>query len=291
MVVAQFSSASCVRRHPESSLKRGYHPRMKALDALDPAGRCALVTGASSGIGRAIALRLAAAGARVALLGRNPERLAAVATEIVAADGEAFVVPCDLTQDRQVTAALKMAAGVLGPIEVLVNNAGIAHSAPLARTTDEDIDRVIALNLRAAFMLARALAPAMQTARYGRIVNIGSTAALRGFAYCALYTASKHALAGLTRSLSAELLSQGITVNLVCPGYTDTPLVDRAADAVALKTGRSDADVKAHFAQTNPLGRLVQPDEVAAAVLYLVGPGSGAISGHSLVLDGGTQPA
>jgi NAD(P)-dependent dehydrogenase (short-subunit alcohol dehydrogenase family) len=263
---------------------------MHTNDGMDPAGRAALVSGAGSGIGRAIALSLAEAGARVALVGRDADRLAAVAATIAERDGEAFAVPADLADERQLETAVRMARSALGPIEILVHNAGIAHSGLLTKTSDEDMDRVLAINLHAAFLLAAAVAADMKAAGWGRIIHVGSTASLRGFPYCSLYTASKHALAGLTRSLAAELLPHGITVNLVCPGYVDTALVDRAADSVATKTGRDASDVKAHFARSNPLGRLVTPEEVAEAVLRFCGPGSAAVSAESYVIDGGTQP-
>lgn len=256
----------------------------------DPAGRTAFVTGAGSGLGRAIAEALARAGARVALVGRTPEPLERVAARIARDDGEALAIPCDITQDAQVRSAVKMAAAALGPVEILVNNAGAAASSPLERHSDREIDGLLALNVRAPYVLAKAVIPGMKERRWGRIVNIASTAALRGFRYCSLYTASKHALAGLTRTLAAELLASGITVNAVCPGYADTEMVAAASRNIAAKTGKPEAEARDFLARQNPLQRLVAPEEVAQAVLYLVGPASGAVNGQSLVLDGGTQP-
>ncbi len=263
---------------------------MSLATSLGPAGRTALVTGAGTGIGAAIARALASAGARVALVGRTPESLERTAASITADDGEALVVPCDVTNEAALDQCLKFAESALGPIEILVNNAGVAFSAPLEKTSDEDIDRLMKVNVRAPWSLARRLFPGMAERGFGRIVNIASTAAHRGFRYCTLYTATKHALAGMTRSLAAEGVMKGITANAVCPGYVETPLVERAADVISQKTGRPAEDAKAALALNNPLGRFVTPDEVAAAVLYLVGADSGAINGQSLLLDGGTPP-
>lgn len=254
----------------------------------EPAGRCALVTGAGSGIGAACARALARAGARVALAGRRMEPLEALARAIDDEDGEALAFSCDVTKPDQVVGAVKFFASALGPIEIVVNAAGVGHSAPLAATPDEEIDRVLDVNLRGAWNVVRATVAVMRKAGFGRIVNVASTAAVRGYRFNALYTASKHALAGLTRSLSAELLPSGITVNAVCPGFTDTDLVASAARMIAEKTGRTEAEAKKALAAQNPLGRLVEPDEVAAAVLWLVGDKSGAVSGQSIVIDGGT---
>ena len=260
---------------------------MPASDA-DPAGRCALVTGAGSGIGAACARALAAAGAKVALAGRRLEALEALAREIGEQDGEALAFSCDVTKPEQVKSAFGFFSAALGPVEILVNAAGQAHSATLAATTDEDIDRILDVNLRGVWNAVREAVPAMKRARYGRIVNVASTAAVRGYRFNALYTASKHALAGLTRSLAAELLADGITVNAVCPGFTDTAIVESAAQAIAGKTGRSEADAREVLARQNPLGRLVAPEEVAAAVSWLVSAGGAAVSGQSIVIDGGT---
>jgi NAD(P)-dependent dehydrogenase (short-subunit alcohol dehydrogenase family) len=254
----------------------------------EPAGRCALVTGAGSGIGAACAKALARAGARVALAGRRLEPLEAVARALDDDDGEALAFTCDVTKPDDVARAVAFFSTSLGPIEIVVNAAGIAHSAPLDSTSDQDIDRVLDVNLRGAWNVVRAVAAPMRRAKFGRIVNVASTAAVRGYRYTALYTASKHALAGLTRSLSAELLPEGITVNALCPGFTDTAIVAAAARTIAEKTGRSEDAAKEALAAQNPLGRLVEPDEVAAAVLWLVGDGGAAVSGQSIVLDGGT---
>jgi len=256
----------------------------------DPAGRTAVVTGAGTGIGRAIAEALARAGARVGLIGRRSEPLQRVATAIASGDGEALPVPCDVTDDRQVGSALDMIRGALGPIEILVNNAGRVHSAPLEKVPDEDWDAIMDLNVRAAWVLVRSVVPEMEAAGFGRIVNVASVAAHRGWRYTAVYTASKHALGGLTRSLAADLGPRGIAVNAVCPGYVDTPIVESAARNIAEKTDRSEEDAREQLAAFNPLGRLVTPEEVAGAVMWLLGPESTAVAGHSLILDGGTQP-
>jgi NAD(P)-dependent dehydrogenase (short-subunit alcohol dehydrogenase family) len=254
----------------------------------DPAGRCALVTGAGSGIGAASARALARAGAKVALCGRQLEPLEELAREINDQDGEALAFSCDVTRPEQVALASGFFTSALGPFEIVVNAAGQAHSATLPATTDEDIDRILDVNLRGAWNVVRAVVPAMRKAKWGRIINVASTASVRGYRYNALYTASKHALAGLTRSLSAELLPHGITVNAVCPGFTETDLVREAARTIADKTGKTEAEAVQLLAKQNPLGRLVQPDEVAATVVWLAGASGAAVSGQSIVLDGGT---
>jgi NAD(P)-dependent dehydrogenase (short-subunit alcohol dehydrogenase family) len=195
-----------------------------------------------------------------------------------------------VTSDQEVERAHRLVNASMGPVEILINNAGITHSGPLQKTSDEDLDRVLSLNVRAVLILCRAVVPAMKAAGYGRIVNIASTAAHRGSRYTSLYTASKHALAGLSRSLAAELLPAGITVNCVGPGFVATPVVDRAALAIAQKTGATEPEAKSRLGAINPIGRLVSAEEVAAMVLPLVGPNSGAISGQTLIVDGGTQP-
>jgi NAD(P)-dependent dehydrogenase (short-subunit alcohol dehydrogenase family) len=255
---------------------------------IEVAGRTAVVTGAGSGIGAAIAKALGAAGAKVGLLGRRPDPIEAVARSISDAGGEAIAFPCDVTRPDHVQKAVAFCAAANGPAEILVNAAGQAHSATLAETTDEDIDRILDVNLRGAWHAVRAVVPLMRKARFGRIVNVASTAAVRGYRFNALYAASKHALAGLTRSLSAELLQDGITVNAVCPGFTDTDIVVNAARSIAERTGRTEAEVATTLAAQNPLLRLVTPDEVAGCVLWLCGSAGAATSGQSLVIDGGT---
>jgi 3-hydroxybutyrate dehydrogenase len=256
----------------------------------EPLGRTALVTGAGTGIGRAIALELARRGCRVALLGRRPDPIQRVAVEIASKEGEALPIPCDVTDDGQVAAALDLARSALGPVEILVNNAGMAHSAPITKVTDADWDRLMALNVRSVFVLVRHVVAGMKAAGWGRIVNVASIAAHRGWRYTTLYTASKHAVGGLTRSLAAELLPFGITVNAVCPGYVDTAIVEEAARVIADRTGRTEAASRDELASLNPIQRLIEPREVAACVLGLCGPASGAVTGQSLIIDGGSQP-
>ncbi len=246
-------------------------------DAL--AGRHAVVTGAGRGIGAAIARRLAGHGARVTLMGRNAARL----DDAAAALPGARAVPCDVTDE----AAVGRAFADAGAADILVNNAGAAVSAPFARTTIEQFRAMLDVNLTGAFLCSRAVLPAMVEARGGRIVNVASTAGLRGYAYVAAYCAAKHGLVGLTRALALETAAQGITVNAVCPGYTDTDMLQGAVAAISETTGRSDAEARAELLKANPQGRFVQPDEVAAAVAWLCLPGNGSITGQAIALAGG----
>jgi NAD(P)-dependent dehydrogenase (short-subunit alcohol dehydrogenase family) len=252
------------------------------------AGRHAVVTGGGSGIGAAAALELARLGAKLTLMGRRPDRLRAEAARIGAEMAvEVAAQPLDVTDPEAVRAAFAAVAERLGTVGILVNNAGAAASAPFARTSLDLLDAMLAVNLRGAFLCTQAVLPAMLRAGSGRIVNVASTAGLAGYAYVTAYCAAKHGLIGLTRSLALETAKSGVTVNAVCPGYTDTELVSRAVDTIVAKTGRAAEAVRAELARTNPMGRLVTPTEVAAAIAFLCLPGSGAVTGQAVVVAGG----
>ena len=246
----------------------------------------AAVTGAGSGIGAASALALARVGAKVTLLGRRRERLEGVARRI-GGDRISSVQPLDVTDVRAVPAAFEAAATRFGPVEILINNAGDAESAPFGKTSLELFERLLRVNLTGAFLCTQAVLPAMLRAKRGRIVNIASTAGVKGYPYVSAYCAAKHGLVGLTRSVALETAKTGVTVNAVCPGYTETELVDEAVARIAARSGRSLADARQELANTNPMGRMVTPEEVAATVLYLCLPSSTAITGQAIVVAGG----
>ena len=247
------------------------------------AGRHAVVTGGGRGIGAAIARRLTELGAAVTVMGRDAGRL----EETAAALPGARALACDVTDEAAVARAFAQAIEAGGGLHILVNNAGAAVSVPLAKTTLEQFRTMIEVNLTGAFLCCRAALPAMLAAGTGRIVNIASTAGLRGSAYISAYCAAKHGLVGLTRALALETADKGITVNAVCPGYTETDMVRRAIANIVEKTGRGEAEARADLIKTNPQGRLVQPDEVAATVAFLCQAGAGSINGQAIVLAGG----
>lgn len=246
-------------------------------------GQVAIVTGAGTGIGTAIAKKLASAGATVALAGRRQSPLDDVATTL--ANSRVFTV--DVTEETKVTAMVGRVASDLGPPTILVNNAGAAQSMPFERTSLSLWNEMLAVNLTGAFLCARAVLPAMKAAKAGRIVNIASTAGLRGYDYVAAYCAAKHGLVGMTRALASEVAAHGITVNAVCPGFTETPLLEGSLDNIAEKTGMDRSEAARTLARSNPQGRFVTPDEVADAVLWLVQPESNAINGQSIAVAGG----
>ena len=224
-------------------------------------GQQALVTGGGTGIGAAIARALAAEGARVTVVGRRLEPIRQIADEI-----EGTAVAADVT-DR---AAIDRVIADADPFTILVNNAGLAESAPFAKVTEEMWRQVMAVNLDAVFHCSQAALPGMVAARRGRIVTIASIAGLRGAAYVAPYVAAKHGAVGLMRALAAELASNGITANAVCPGYADTEIVAAAVRNIRAKTGRSEEEARAELARFNPGGRLIAPEEIAGAVVEFV---------------------
>ena len=239
----------------------------------------AIVTGGATGIGLAIAKRLASAGARVTIASRNIERVSAVAAELDGVTGARL----DVADPASIAAAFDAA----GPVDILVNNAGVAYSAPFDRTTLEQWTDSIAVNLTGTFLCAQAALKSMRERGSGRIINIASTAGLKGYAYTSAYTASKHGVVGMTRSLALELASAGITVNSVCPGFTDTDIVADAAAKIQSKTGRSQEEALAELVKHNPQGRLISPAEVADAVLWLCQNSSRSITGQAIVVAGG----
>jgi NAD(P)-dependent dehydrogenase (short-subunit alcohol dehydrogenase family) len=243
--------------------------------------RTCLVTGASQGIGAAVAQRLSAAGHRVALTARRREALEGVAAGL---PGQSLVVPADLADPDAADAVLSQVESQWGVVDVLVLNAGASTSAPLARTTDEDWQRMLDLNLTAPFRCLRRAVPGMVEQGWGRVVVVASITSLVGSPYIAAYTASKHGVLGLVRSAAAELAGQGVTVNAVCPGYVDTPMTDTNVERIAGTTGRSADEAREALARKQPIRRLVTTDEVAEAVWSCVT--NGAMTGAALTLGG-----
>ncbi len=246
------------------------------------AGRHAVVTGGAGGIGRAIAERLGGLGARVSIMGRNQDRLAAAAEDMGAA-----AIPCDVTSEAAVEQAFAEAAERFGPVAILVNNAGAVQSAPFTKVSLEQFTAMLEVNLVGTFLCCRAVLPGMLEAGEGRIVCVASTAGLKGYPYVAGYCAAKHGVIGLTRALALEVAVKGVTVNAVCPGYTDTDLVAHAVDNIRAKTGRSREDVLRDLIKDNPQGRLIEPGEVASTVAWLCAPASAAITGQAIAVAGG----
>ncbi len=243
-------------------------------------GRHALVTGGSRGIGRAIAAALRGAGADVTIVGRDPATLAAV---VSAGDATGFAV-ADVTDG----AALARAVGALDrSADILVANAGEAVSKPFARTSEADFAAMLGVNLLGVVGACRAVLGPMQEAGSGRIVAVASTAGLKGYPYVTAYCAAKHAVVGFVRALALETARTGVTVNAVCPGFTETDLVATSLDRIVEKTGRSREAALAELTRSNPQGRLVRPEEVADAVLWLCGAGAASVTGQTIAVAGG----
>ncbi len=245
--------------------------------------RHALVTGGGSGVGRAVALALAGAGVDVTICGRREAQLAAVAGE----SGRIFAAVADVTVEASVAALYEKAEAARGPFDVVVANAGMSGSAPAAKTTLDDWRRTLDVNLTGAFLTVKPALAGMAARKAGRIVFVASTAGLKGYAYVAPYVAAKHGVVGLMRALAAENARTGVTVNAVCPGFVETDMLEESVVRIIEKTGRSIEEARKSLASTNPQGRFIQPDEVAATVLWLASDAAGSITGQAISVSGG----
>jgi NAD(P)-dependent dehydrogenase (short-subunit alcohol dehydrogenase family) len=251
-------------------------------------GRTGLVTGAGKGIGRAVALDLARQGVAVVLAARTLADVETVAREIADAGGVAHPKACDVRDARQVKDLFDFARGVLGPIDILVNGAGVAPSALLVKTTEEQWRAAIETNLSGAFYCMREAVPQMTERGFGRVISVASIAGKTGSPYISAYAASKHGLLGLTKCAALELADKGVTVNAVCPGYVDTPMTDAGVERMAGLSRRPAAEVRERLVNMSPQKRLMTAEEVSALVLFLCCDAARGITGQALNVDGGT---
>ena len=250
-------------------------------------GKTAVVTGGGRGIGASVAHMLATAGATVLVSSRTEEQVRSVAESIKATDGSAYWVLCDVADEASVEALGQAAADTLGTVDILVNNAGVGHSALLVRETLDDWNRTLAVNATGSFLCSRAFLPGMMERGWGRVINVASVAGRVGSRYTSAYAASKHAVLGMTRSAAAEMVGTGVTVNALCPGYVNTPMTDGTIEQVMARSGMTREAALEALLATVSQKRLVEPDEVGDAVLYLCGEGARSVNGQAVVIDGG----
>jgi NAD(P)-dependent dehydrogenase (short-subunit alcohol dehydrogenase family) len=246
-------------------------------------GRHALVTGGGRGIGRAVAARLAKAGATVTIVGRSP---ATLEQAIMQGDAHAAAV-ADVTDHRAVQTAVQEAVARYGPVDLMIANAGAAASAPFLKSGPEVFRQMLDVNLLGVTNMAQAVLGSMSERGFGRIVAVASTAGLKGYPYVSAYCAAKHAVVGFVRALALETAKTGVTVNAVCPGFTDTDLVAESLDRIMAKTNRTREEALGELVKHNPQGRLIDPSEIADAVLWLCGEGARSVTGQAIVVAGG----
>jgi NAD(P)-dependent dehydrogenase (short-subunit alcohol dehydrogenase family) len=249
-------------------------------------GQHALVTGGARGIGAEISSALVKSGAKVTVTGRSMESLEEH-TSRLQKFGEAQFQVCDVTDQINISNVFKNATQAFGSVTILINNAGQATSQPLLKTSFKTWQQMISVNLTGTFLCTQAALPGMLKLGWGRIINVSSTAGLTGYPYVSAYSAAKHGVIGLTRSLALELAKKNITVNAVCPGYTETEIVQVAVQNIMAKTGRSETEARAELIKHNPQGRMIQPTEIAATVLWLCSPDSSSITGQAIAIAGG----